>query len=132
MAQISGAEAALSFSSGTLAGLALINNLNTEHKLIYAPDVHPALSSPKQQQTNLSFDEWMTQIYKTYKNNTNNLTILSNSLNPLNVEKYDFLFLKEIAENKKITLIIDDSHGFGVLGKNGRGIYKNLPNHKNH
>jgi len=131
LAQISGAEAALSFSSGTLAGLVLINSLNADTKLIYAPDAHPALSPPKQDRTNLSFNEWKRLIYRTYKETTQNLTILSNSVNPLNVEKYDFLFLSEIADNKKITLIVDDSHGFGILGKNGSGIYKNLPNHKN-
>ena len=37
---------------------------------------------------------------------------------------YDFSWVKELPENKSITLIIDDSHGMGITGLNGSGIYR--------
>ncbi|MCF6240032.1 MAG: aminotransferase class I/II-fold pyridoxal phosphate-dependent enzyme [Bacteroidales bacterium] len=130
LSKISGTEAALTFSSGTLAGLAAINILDKNQECIYAPDVHPALAPPAHLKT-ISFDLWKSNLIKKVKSDKKPLVILSNSLNPLKLEKYDFSWLHELAEEVAITLIIDDSHGYGVLGKDGSGIYNQLPNADN-
>src|SRR5690606_27332331 len=43
------------------------------------------------------------------------------SLNNLFPERYDFSFLKHIHPDKDVTIIVDDSHGIGLLD-HGRGI----------
>lgn len=131
LAKISGAKAALSFSSGTLSGLALTKILDKNMPFIYAPDAHPALSVSENAYKNLSFDRWKHIILEKYVKTDKPLAILANSLNPLNVEKYEFSWLNELAVNKKIYLVIDDSHGFGILGKNGKGVYCELPENDN-
>ncbi len=131
LAEISAAEAALTFSSGTLSGLALIHALENNGEFIYAPDAHPALSVPNNANQKISFADWKNLILKKYVKSNQSIVLLSNSLNPLYVEKYEFSWVNELAVNKKITLIVDDSHGFGVLGENGSGIFKELPNHPN-
>ena len=130
LAQIAGMQASLSFSSGTLAGLALINSLDKNTELIYAPGTHPALA-PRNNNQVKNFKQWMNQILQTFSEKGNEIILLSNSLSPLDVEKYDFSPLTSIADKRKITLIIDDSHGFGVIGKNGCGIAGELPEHPN-
>ncbi len=124
------AEAALTFTSGTLSGMAVLNILDKDKEFIYAPDVHPALSPPKHSK-NISFDLWKTKIIEKVKKEKKPLIILSNSVNPLLVKKYNFDWINQLAEQTSVTLIIDDSHGFGVLGKEGAGIYNELPDKEN-
>ncbi len=131
LAEISGSEAALTFSSGTLSGLAIIEILDKNKQFIYAPDTHPALSVPENNYQNLSFAYWKNILLEKYAKTDKPIVILSNSLNPLNVEKYEFSWVKELAVNKKIILIIDDSHGFGILGKEGGGVFSQLPDNDN-
>jgi len=125
LAKIAGAKAAVSFSSGTLAGLALIKQLE-EHELIYSPDAHPAIQPNHTQKLDKSYDKWVEFLLGSYNNPGKSLVILSNSLNALKCEKYQFSWINELAKNRKITMVIDDSHGFGILGKNGAGIYGEL------
>jgi 7-keto-8-aminopelargonate synthetase-like enzyme len=52
-------------------------------------------------------------------------------LDPLFLETYNFDWLVNLPEEKNIVLILDDSHGYGIIGKDGGGIttYVNkLPN----
>jgi 7-keto-8-aminopelargonate synthetase-like enzyme len=125
LAEISGAQASVSFSSGTLAGLALIKQLE-KHELIYSPDAHPAIQPNHTQKTDKSYDEWVEFLLATYHKQGKHLVLLSNSLNALKCEKYQFSWINELAKHRKITIVIDDSHGFGILGKNGAGIYNEL------
>lgn len=130
LSEIAKAKAALTFSSGTLSGMAVLNVLDKDKEFIYAPDVHPALS-PYRNSNNISFDLWKENLLKNIKKNNKALTILSNSLNPLSVENFNFEWIQEIAHKRPVTLIIDDSHGFGILGKEGTGIYNELPDNEN-
>lgn len=130
LAKIAGAESAVSFSSGTLAGLALIKQL-VNYDLVYSPDAHPAIQQDSKLQTNVSFDGWVDSLVKNQTKSDKRVTVLSNSLNALKCEEYHFSWLDEIAKCKKITVVIDDSHGFGLLGKKGAGIYSELPNSEN-
>ena len=120
-AQWSGAETALTVSSGTLAGQLCLSGLEHKTELHYAPGTHPALWG-KGKLSQLSFSQWIQQILDlSYKKAE--LTLVCNSLDPLRLEKYDFSFLSEMSQNCEITLIVDDSHGIGITGKNGSGFY---------
>ncbi len=128
--EISKAEAALTFSSGTLSGMAVLNILDKDKEFFHAPDVHPALAPPKHSK-NISFDLWKTKLIKKAEKEKKALIILSNSVNPLLVKKYNFDWIKQLAEQTSVSLIIDDSHGFGILGKDGGGIFSELPEDEN-
>ena len=129
LAQISGAESAVTFSSGTLAGLSLKKVLDSKATFIYAPDTHPALSP--ENLDNIDFKQWQHKLVKNFSKKGNSLIILSNSLNALKSLKYDFSWTETIAEKRKVILVVDDSHGFGVLGENGKGVFCELPSHPN-
>ncbi|MGV3588072.1 MAG: aminotransferase class I/II-fold pyridoxal phosphate-dependent enzyme [Adhaeribacter sp.] len=58
--------------------------------------------------------------------NSHNIFILFNSLDPLLAKKHDLVWLNKLKTTKNITLIIDDSHGLGVTGQNGAGVYSEL------
>jgi 7-keto-8-aminopelargonate synthetase-like enzyme len=54
------------------------------------------------------------------------LILVTNSLDPLLAQQYDFSWITQLPGNKNITLIVDDSHGFGVTGTAGAGIFSEL------
>lgn len=120
-AQWSGAAAALTLSSGTLAGQLCLSGLDHDAELHYAPGTHPALWG-KGKPSQLSFSKWTQQMQDLSHKNAE-LILISNSIDPLRLEKYDFSFLSGMSKNCEITLVVDDSHGIGITGKNGSGFY---------
>ena len=119
------AEAALVASSGSLAGQLLIKYL--KGYFIYAPDVHPALWNGSISFKG-SFQEWVSWIKHHWPVNQEKVIIVANSINPLTVEAYDFSWLEHLPLQKgQLVLVIDDSHGLGILGQDGSGILSLLP-----
>src|SRR5690606_19364860 len=57
------------------------------------------------------------------------ITILTDGVPSFETSPIDLSVLQEIPKHKEITLLIDESHSLGILGKNGCGIYSdiNLP-----
>ncbi len=129
LAAFTSAEAALTFSSGFLAGQALVRLLQTEGTLIYAPRTHPALSVENQSVTSQKYyAEWVQNLPSLIAETTEpHLILLVNSLDPLYAEKYDFRWLAHLPTMHQFTVVIDDSHGLGVIGQNGNGILSQLP-----
>ena len=122
---------ALITSSGYLAAQLTVNALAFSGKVIYAPATHPALWTNHQPQSSKSFSDWNIGIIEEINSSEeNNFVLISNSMNNLFPEIYDFNFLKDIHSNKKITLIVDDSHGIGI-NNNGKGAFATLPKAKN-
>ena len=124
-----GAEAALTLSSGMMAGQVVINWLQSQHyTFVYAPKAHPALwHSPTVTLPQLSFADWADQL----PDQLNGLppgpvAILINSLDAVCSNYYDFSWLNTLPNNRPITLVVDDSHGLGVLN-NGWGIWPAIP-----
>lgn len=133
LATFTGAEAALTMSSGFMAGQALVHILQNSGHFIYAPDTHPALwRSLADAPTNkLTYDEWATNLAAYISAIPDDqILIVCNSLDPLRARSQSFSWLNTLPSNKKITLIIDDSHGLGVTGVEGAGIYSLLPDVK--
>ncbi|RZK44033.1 MAG: pyridoxal phosphate-dependent aminotransferase family protein [Pedobacter sp.] len=126
-----GAEDCLITSSGYLAAQLVLKELSSLGELRYAPASHPALWLDGAPNVNLGFDTWAADLVAEINESAKqNWVIVSNSLNNLYPEVYDFSFLKDIEITKNITLIVDDSHGIGVVGS-GKGVFSGLPTQNN-
>ena len=122
-----GASACLITSSGYTAAQLTIKHLSTLGEVRYAPTTHPALWLNDVPKTSGSFNEWaIALVTEINQRKIENWVIISNSLNNLYPEVYDFSFIEEINEEKKIILIVDDSHGIGILNT-----FTTLPTKKN-
>lgn len=119
LAEITGAESALIVSSGSKAGI-LATQLITQKNIIAAADTHPALLNT------LAKVNFYHSLSSTVSDQSprSPFTILCNALDPLYCKPMDFSFVETL--NPEDLLIVDDSHGFGVTGNNGGGIYQFL------
>jgi 7-keto-8-aminopelargonate synthetase-like enzyme len=130
LAAYTGAEAALTFSSGLLAGQVLVQALLGSWPFIYAPGTHPAVwrdisDSPDIKQ---SFEEWADRLLQEVLYMPEpHVILVCNSLDPLHARSHSFSWLAALPPEKQYTVIIDDSHGLGVTGTDGAGIYNQLP-----
>ena len=127
------AEKSLVWSSGFLAGTAAVNYLKKDaHQVFIAPDTHPAvLAEGLHPFPNPSFDYWISYCKETCELlPTSNILILANAVDPLKPDVHDFDWIKELPSKHNYTLLLDDSHAFGILGEDIFGTYsqwKNLP-----
>ncbi|MGB3151427.1 MAG: pyridoxal phosphate-dependent aminotransferase family protein, partial [Maribacter sp.] len=123
LANLVGSEACITFSSGYLAGQFISKFLlDKQHKFYYAPNTHSALYQKKQ------------KVFVTYSNLLISLEShlsLAKSVTPVifldaidftGANYPDFEDLKTLPFNKCI-LVVDDSHGIGIVGSNGQGVY---------
>ncbi len=115
--------------SGFTAGKASVDIIEKDNTVFQGPFCHPAIRIGSN--SNLSFSDWAKETVSTINNNSYPTppVILSDSLNQLTAEVYDFTFLNQI--DQKIICIIDDSHGIGLIGNNGAGISSSLPRNEN-
>ncbi|RYD70800.1 MAG: aminotransferase class I/II-fold pyridoxal phosphate-dependent enzyme, partial [Sphingobacteriales bacterium] len=126
-----GAEDALITSSGYLAAQLAVKALSLFGKVLYAPGTHPALWLENQSQRLESFTKWKTDVVQEInKSDAQNWVLISNSMNNLFPEIYDFDFLENVDPLKKIILIVDDSHGAGI-NNDGLGAFCKLPKKAN-
>ena len=138
LATMVGAPAALTLSSGMMAGQVMANWLRSQNAtFIYGPKAHPALwHSPTIALPTLSFADWSAQVPEQIRAMLNanavtgELAILVNSIDAVRSEQYTFDWVRELPEELPITLIVDDSHGLGVLNE-GRGIWPQISQQPN-
>ncbi len=130
LCRLTGAPAALTVSSGTMAGQLVVRQLAHRHTCFFGPDIHPALWPENYEPTPYTFREWSHFL-------TQNATpalpayrppwlILTNALDSLRVRPYDFSWLEQLPTGIPVTVVIDDSHGFGITGAEGAGIFPEL------
>ncbi|MBN7814349.1 aminotransferase class I/II-fold pyridoxal phosphate-dependent enzyme [Algoriphagus pacificus] len=127
------AENAIVMSSGYLAGMTALQYLSDKCDQIWvAPDTHPAiLPLDLKPDPKTSFDSWMQScLEKSRKMPSQKILILGNAVNPMIPEIHSYDWVAQLAEKHEVTLLIDDSHAFGVIGKSVFGTYyqwKDLP-----
>lgn len=126
-----GAPAALTVSSGMLAGQTAIQWLAQTHpdaSFYYAPTAHPAVRGPR---FSVSVEEnWFAGLPERVRNDpAEEVILVTDSIGSPHVKPVPFDWITQLPENKCITLLVDDSHGLGVFGENGRGIYRQLAGH---
>jgi len=106
-------EDAVTFSSGWLAAQEAVNVLEKNRDVFYINDVHPALmpiSKPI-----LALAEVVKSINLSHQNN---FLIISNSVNNICPQIFQFQELQNLLPSKNVVLLLDHSHGFGVLKPN--------------
>ncbi len=121
-----GAERAALFSSGYLAGIAASHYLFPKIDQCWAaPDTHPAiLPSGVQAEPFGGYSEWMHACMdRASRLPSQKILILGNAVDPLKAEIHAYDWVLPIAEKHEVTLLIDDSHAFGVLGNGLFGTY---------
>lgn len=121
-----GAEAGALFSSGYLAGIAASQYLFPKADQCWAaPDTHPAiLPSSVKAYSSRSFSEWMHAcLERASQLPSQKILILGNAVDPLKAEIHGYEWVVSIAAKHEVTLLIDDSHAFGVLGNGLFGTY---------
>ncbi|SFG30204.1 7-keto-8-aminopelargonate synthetase [Algoriphagus hitonicola] len=121
-----GAPSAAVLSSGYLAGIAAWKSLiQNKDQIWIAPDAHTAIipdgySAGKQ----LDFVQWKKDCQqRAEKLSPQKILLIGNAVDPLNIHIHDYHWVKDIAQKHDVRLLIDDSHAFGVLGKEIFGTY---------
>jgi 7-keto-8-aminopelargonate synthetase-like enzyme len=126
LARLTQMPAALTVSSGYLAGQMVVKALARAGRFEYAPGTHPAAwltEHPVSPAPTRSFADWARHLLRRLHHETPApVVIVANSLDPLRAERYDFRWTAELPTDRPVTLLLDDSHGFGVIGPNGGGI----------
>ncbi len=124
-----GATAALITSSGYLATQLAVKQVSSFGEVRYAPDTHPALWLSEAPHVPQSFKDWALAIVEEINESTvENWVLITNSMNNLYPERYDFSFIKAL--NKKVVIVIDDSHSIGV-NNDGLGLLPIIPKCEN-
>lgn len=126
LAQHIKAEAAVTVSSGMLAGKLVIDELKKQtDSFFHFPDIHPAI------QVDNSLPVFIDNKInpRLLDSKPDKITMLTDAVPGFRTQAIDLSILREIPNHKEITLVIDESHSLGILGKNGCGIYSeiNLP-----
>lgn len=126
LAQWIGTEAALTVSSGSLAGQLLVRFLQQQGPCHFAPNVHPALWPSDGQQRSGSWVSWLDDIHQIETTADAPVQLFCSSVDPLRAMQVSFDWLQELPADRGFRVIVDDSHGLGVLGE-GSGVYGLLP-----
>lgn len=125
LAAFAGAPAALSVSSGTLAGRLIVEHLRGKAPFHFAPGAHPALWGEGSYYQG-AYGEWVEYILREAAGGQGPIALFATSVDPLLVRKNDFKWLCRLPANRPVTLVVDDSHGFGICGAGGSGVWREL------
>ena len=120
------AEAAAVMSSGYLAGIAASQWLFPKADTCWAaPDTHPAiLPLGLQVDTQANFVTWKKKcLEQSEVLSPRKILILGNTVDPLRAAIHEYSWVKELAKKHEVTLLLDESHAFGVLGRSLFGTY---------
>ncbi|NNK76690.1 MAG: pyridoxal phosphate-dependent aminotransferase family protein [Maribacter sp.] len=126
LARIVGCEAAVTLSSGYLAGQFIAQNFNQpEYKLYYAPYTHSALYANYNKPAE-TFDD-LNRAIRTQLATFETIVpvVFLDSIDFEGCNFPEFNRLKELPLDQ-IILIADDSHGIGIIGENGEGVFRTL------
>ncbi|MET2986206.1 aminotransferase class I/II-fold pyridoxal phosphate-dependent enzyme [Aureibaculum conchae] len=122
-AQQIGAEASLTVSSGTLAGRLVIDFLEkTSPVFFHYPKTHPAILA----KSSLPLFDGVHLNARLLNDKKEDIVITVDAVSGREVKPTVMDFLDKISPQKKITLVVDESHSLGVTGKNGNGIFKTI------
>jgi 7-keto-8-aminopelargonate synthetase-like enzyme len=126
LSSITGSEETVCFSSGFIAGRVATS---MSSKIINAPYSHPAIK--KQKDFPGSYEVWKDNLIKAVNSspNADAIVFAGDAINALTATVNDFSFLNEM--ERRVIAIIDDSHGIGLIGMEGKGIASLVPKQKN-
>jgi len=123
MANYIGCEKTLAISAGALAAKMVVEFLeDTKHKLFHVSGSHPAIVSTISEPV---IHQGKLNISLQY-NEVETVVIFLDAVLGSEVTTADLSFLDLIAPTKSVILVIDESHSFGIVGENGRGIFSSI------
>ncbi|NIG53978.1 aminotransferase class I/II-fold pyridoxal phosphate-dependent enzyme [Chitinophaga sp. Cy-1792] len=123
-------QSAVVFSSGYLSGQAAIHYATTCGELLYAPGTHPALWHHTPALPAASRTAWEQEtITRVNDHPDNTYVIVSDTMNPITATVYNFDWLTQLKH--KVLVLLDDSHGIGILGPQGKGSIHQQPHGAN-
>ncbi len=133
LAEFVGAPAALVVSSGMWAGQLLVSGLEADAAIHYAPRVHPALWGPQFATEEVAWAKWLeSTVQRIQQSDAQQAHVVcTDAVGSPWVEEYDLQLLHKLPDDRQILLIVDDSHGLGVLGEGGTGAFFQLPQSEN-
>lgn len=118
-------EDAMYLSSGFLAGQLVRKHFSyCEENLIFGPNTHSALLREKDV-VSKNFQELHARITQVLQSSTAPPVVFMDTIDFSAERPLDLSLLTSLPLDK-IILVADDSHGFGVCGKGGRGNFSNL------
>jgi 8-amino-7-oxononanoate synthase len=133
LANLVGSEACVTLSSGYLAGQFIGQFLNKKKfKFFYSPNTHSALyisnhteNKPKSYITFTALNIAIRDHLEKRKINTPVVFLDSIDFSGANFPNFEGL---QALPLDQVILVVDDSHGIGITGKNGGGVFRYLKN----
>lgn len=120
-------EATLTVSSGMLAGKMITELLLKQgYTLFHFPNTHTALVHP----ASLPLFKNGLLNSAVFKHSCLKIAVLADAYPALEVEPINLSILDALPIDKKITLVLDESHSIGLIGNQGQGILSTI-NHPN-
>jgi 8-amino-7-oxononanoate synthase len=138
LAHWTSAPAALTVSSGMMAGQVVMQWLasRAHTRVVYAPHTHPALwHTPTVALPIGSFTDWAAQLPDQLAQFPDGQVVVAmNSVDAGHSEVFELDWLAYLPTTRPITLVVDDSHGIGVIGSGsgptvGRGAWNEVTKH---
>lgn len=126
-----GADAAAVVSSGYLAGIAAWKSLVSDADEVWiAPDSHPSVTPdnfvPSAQ---FNFTQWKNHcLEQSELLSPRKILVIGNAVDPVACEIHEYDWVKDISKRHAVSLLIDDSHAFGTLGKSIYGTFQKWRN----
>jgi 7-keto-8-aminopelargonate synthetase-like enzyme len=122
-------------SSGFLAGQLIaqwIKRLFSKgYAISYAPHTHPAVFCGLEKIDSHDFESWVEQVVLQSYLSPKGMVLVCNAVDVLHAKVHNFEWIKRLNTAKEIILVVDDSHGIGITGLSGKGIYAQIPHREN-
>ena len=128
-ANLIGTEAAVTMSSGTLAGKLVLESLSKpENTFYHYPKTHPAILHKNSLPVFIE-----GKLHPNLCNNTaETVVITADAFLGLEVKPTSLEFLNAISSQKRIILVLDESHSLGIVGKHLKGVFSSISNKNIH
>ena len=118
-------DAAVTFSTGYMANLAILQSLTVKGDLIVADKLNHASLIDGVRLSEADGVRYphcnLTALEKRLKKSSQNTFVVTDSVFSMDGDIAPLDVIAELCNRYKAILIVDDAHGFGVLGENGRG-----------
>ena len=125
LARLIGSQSCLTLSSGYLAGQIVSRYFHKKgHHCFYAPGTHEALHLLESKNYE-DGGRLILDLKKATESTDKSPVLFLESLEPEGKNYPDFDWLKKLPLDKLI-LVVDDSHGLGIIGNKGGGVYRSL------
>lgn len=129
LARLIGSQSCLTLSSGFLAGQIVSRYFHKKgHRCFYSPGTHEALHLLDTKNYE-NYEQLILDLGKTIESTDKSPVLFLESIDLGGKNYPDFEWLSKLPLDK-IILVVDDSHGLGIIGNEGGGVFRSLENLK--